>query len=143
MKKKGIIKDLENFELKHRIIFFLLVMFLTIVVIRSLVFIKNFNPSLFGFEFHHFDYGLILLIITILLLLFGKRKYNFYLFLAAISLGLIVDDVWFIRSNILDPGINETLIYNTTLLPAFIIFILVILVIILIHSFFSSKKKSR
>lgn len=141
MKKKGFFKNLENFESEHRITFFLLIMFLTIGFVRTLVLIRNFNPSLFGFEFHHFDYGIIILIITLLFILFGKRRDAYYLFFSALGLGLIVDDIWFIRSNIIDPEIHETIIYNSTIFPSVIISIVVILVILLVHKSFRSRRK--
>ena len=47
-------------------------------------------------------------------LLFGPPTKSLYLMFSAIGFGLVLDDLWFIRTNILDPGINEISVYNST-----------------------------
>ncbi|MBS3169467.1 hypothetical protein J4210_03205 [Candidatus Woesearchaeota archaeon] len=143
MKKKKIVSRISGYELHHRILSFVAVMLLTIAVVRLFVFIHNPNPIFLNFELHHFDYGLLLLLITALLLLFGKKNDGTYLLLSGIAFGLILDDLWFIRSNLLDPGINEVQIYNSTFLSVVVLSILIILVILLIDHFRGPKKNRR
>ncbi|MBI4152317.1 hypothetical protein HY495_01290 [Candidatus Woesearchaeota archaeon] len=141
MKKKKIISQISGYGLHHRILSFIAVMLLTIAVVRLFVFIHNPDLILWNFELHHFDYGLLLLLITTLLLLFGKKNDGLHLLLSGIAFGLILDDLWFIRSNILDPGINEIQIYSSTFLSVVVLSILTVLAILLINHFRGQKKK--
>lgn len=134
-----IISQLEKWELHHRIIAFIAVMFSTVAITRLAVFIQNPNPIFLNFEIHHFDYGIFLLLITCLLL-FGKPNLPIHLFTAGIAFGLIVDDLWFIRSNINDPGTNEVQIYNSTFLSVVILSMFVVFSILLINHFKKKKK---
>ncbi len=135
-----IITKLEKLELHHRIIAFIVIMILTIAITRLSVLVHNPNPLFFNFEIHHFDYGIFLLLITNLLLLFGKPNLPVHLFTAGIAFGLIIDDLWFIRSNINDPGINEVQIYNSTFLSVLILSIFIVLLVLLIDHFKKKKK---
>ncbi|MBI4980892.1 hypothetical protein HZC30_05035 [Candidatus Woesearchaeota archaeon] len=135
MKKIGWMHRLENFELHHKVLAFVGVMLLTILLTRIGVNFHNPNPVLLNFELHHFDYGLLLLLVTCLLLLFGKHKYLLYLLLAGISFGLIIDDIWFIRENINDPGINEVQVYNDTFPAVVVLSIGVVLIALVINHF--------
>ena len=130
MKIKEMIKDLEKFEIHHQIISFLIILIATILITRGIVYyVIDPNPSIFGLELHHFDYGLILLIITSLLLLFGKKHFRLYLLFLGISLGLIIDQLWFIREQV---GGNNPLIYNPSLTPVLILSIVIVLIALLI-----------
>ncbi len=132
------IKRLEHLELHHKLGFFLSVMFLTILVIRVGVQFYNPNPFIFGVELHHFDYGLFLLILTLLLSLFGSRRlYPLCLALAAFSLALVIDEANFIRVNVIENvGLVE---YNSTLVSVLIFLVVVAMVLYVIHSFFMGK----
>ena len=132
-------KKLSTLELHHRIITFVLVVCVTIIVTRAAVAVHDPNPKLFGFELHHFDYGLLLLFITNLLLLFGRTRYLLYLFLSAIAFGLVLDDLWFIRINTITSEKTETAIYNTTFSSVVVFVIAVILISMLINHF--TKKR--
>lgn len=134
-KLKEVIKKFEKFELHHKITSFLLVMFLTILCVRLYVFFHNPNVVLFNFELHHFDYGLLMLLITCLFLLFSNMNHLILLFSSGISFGLIIDDLWFIRSNINDPLINEISIYNSTFFSVIILSIFITFLIIMIDHF--------
>jgi len=116
---------------KHEILFVTFTILLTIVLTRFLAFIHNANPTIYNFELHHFDYGLILLIIVHLIVIFGKIPRLLYLSLSGIALGLIIDDYWFIRGNILDPSTNEMAIYHATF-PSIWIPLLIVVVVSLI-----------
>ncbi|MDO8517482.1 MAG: hypothetical protein Q7S33_05150 [Nanoarchaeota archaeon] len=137
---KEIEKDLNKLETKHGIIFFIIIMILTILITRGLVLIKDPHPILLGFEFHHFDYGLFLLILTNLSLLFGKIKYKPAIFLSAVATALIIDDLFFIRRNL-----NETNIYNSTfsLAIAFSLFIIILIFLVERYGNYKVKKAKR
>lgn len=135
-----IISKLEKLELHHRIIAFIVVMILTVAITRLSVFVHNPNPVFSNFEIHHFDYGIFLLLITNLLLLFGKPNLTIHLLTAGIAFGLIVDDLWFIRSNINDPGTNEVQVYNATFLSVIVLSMFIIFSILLINHFNKKKK---
>ena len=124
---KKIYRAIRKFSKEHEIITIILVLFITILVTRGTVLIKNANPTILNFEIHHFDYGLLLLIIVQMLIIFGKTNRTIYIILSGIALGLIIDDYWFIRSLILDPTIQEIPIYNATF-PSIWIPIIIILV---------------
>lgn len=115
-------------------------MILTIVITRLIVFMHNPNPTLFQFELHHFDYGVLLLLITSLLTLFGAKKYNIYLFMSAVATGLIVDDYWFIRKSVVENDLAQTQLYNATF-PSVVIFSVgIILALFFIHSITRRKE---
>ncbi len=136
--RKGIVKRFKEFELHHKILSFIVIMSITVLIIRIGVLIYNPNPVIGGFELHHFDYGMVLLFITTLLLLFGKKRELLYLILTGISFGMILDDLWFIRTDLSKAG-NQTLIYSSTL-PATLIILMIIIFIVLIISHFKKKK---
>lgn len=137
MNKEKIIEKIENFEFHHKVFFFIFIFIITIIYLRISTNIYNPNPIFFGFEFHHFDYGLIILILTSILLIFnpGKKRNLLYLFLISLSIGLIIDDLWFIRSIVSDPLSDEMIIYNATFSPSLLLAILLILIVLSINYF--------
>ncbi len=139
-KSKNILSEMEEFELQHRVLAFVIIMGLTILLARLLVQIWNPNPMLGGIEIHHFDYGLVLLFATTLLLLFGKKRYALYLVMAAISFGLILDDLFYILSTAAEINM-ETIVYNSTLPATLIVTMIVIFAILLINHFRNKGRK--
>lgn len=121
-----LLKEAEEFELKHRIISFILIVIITIALTRIIVSIKDPNPIIRGYELHHFYYGIILLMIISLSWLFGHKHYKIYLTLTAISIGLIIDQFLYVAG-----GFGNTQIYSSTLSSA-IVFASVIIIIIAI-----------
>ena len=141
-KKENFIEEVIEYKLHHRIMFFLFFLIITILLLRTLILIKNPNPTILGFELHHFDYGIILLIITTLLMLFGNRQDKIYLALCGISMGLIIDDLGFIRSQIIDPpATTEVLIYSATLPFTIIASIIIVLAITIIWHLIKKRKQ--
>jgi hypothetical protein len=126
-----------NFELKHKIIYFILVILATIAVTRIFVMIKDPNIFFMGYELHHFYYGVILLIITNMLMLFGKENFKAYLLLSAVSIGLIIDELSYVAG-----GFGNKTVYLSTL-PGAIIFAGVILLIIILINYFSYEKRKK
>lgn len=91
------LKQIEKFETHHKVAAFFTVMVLTVAFARIGTMFYDPNPVIFHLELHHFDYGVLLLITTSLLLLFGKRSSGLLLVLGAVAVGLIIDEYWFIR----------------------------------------------
>ncbi|MFH1802238.1 MAG: hypothetical protein ABH864_02180 [archaeon] len=113
-------------QTKKRVIYFISVLILTILITRGLVAIEDPNPIFMGFELHHFHYGIVLLILTNLAILFGNNHPRLYLNLSAISIGLIIDELVYIAGHI-----EGSVHYEATMRSAFI-FTLIITGIILI-----------
>jgi len=129
---------------KHKAIFFVLTIIFTILITRGLVLIHDPNPVIAGFEFHHFDYGLILLIFIFILVAFSKSIRNSYIFLGAIAIGLIADEFWFIRQNV---GLSKSpelqmAIYDSTFFSAIII-IIILVVIVATTSYIVNRKSKK
>ena len=141
---KKLRKEFEEITNPHKITFFLIIIILTIAITRLFViFIHNPNPTTLGFEIHHLDYGIALLMWTSLLIIFGKRKHLSHLILYGVSFGLIIDDIWFIRSNIVDPSSAiEVSIYNSTLLSAIILTGIIFTLSLIIWKLTKRKVKS-
>ncbi len=137
--EKGALKKVERFEVHHRILAFSAILVGTIIFTRLLVVFYNPNPILLHLEIHHFDYGILLILISTKLLLFGPKRYDYiYLFLTAIASGLIIDEYWFIRRSVVE-NTNQTQLYNSTF-PSVLI---LVLVGILTVFFINSTRKSR
>ena len=101
MPKEGVVKKAERWETHHRIAFFAIVILATIILTRVGVMIHNPNPTFLGMELHHFDYGILLLIIGTQLSLFGPRSFHtFYIILNGIASALIIDEYWIIRHGV-------------------------------------------
>lgn len=88
-------------KINHRneIWIFLLVIFITIFITRIGVLFYNPNPFIFGYELHHFHYGLIILILSDIFLLFNDRHREIKLFLSAVGIALVLDEFVFILGN--------------------------------------------
>lgn len=145
MPSGSIIKKAERFEAHHRIGVFAGILIVTILVIRGGVHFYDPNPKLFGIDLHHFDYGLVLLLISSQLSLFGPRRYgHVYLLLTGVATSLILDQYWLIRRGPDAAGTTPWQVYNTSLVSAGILLSGFILVMLFVHSFFSKKhSKSR
>mgnify|MGYP001586761227 CR=1 FL=1 len=100
----GTLKIIETFETRHKIISLLGIIIVTILVTRLLVLIVDLNWIIYGFEVHHFYYGLILLIIVSLTMLYQRTRFRFNLIFLGIALGLITDEFVFIGTQIRDNG---------------------------------------
>ena len=123
--KRGISKKIEEFEIKHKIILFILVIFLTIIITRIIVLVKDPNLIIKGYELHHFYYGIILLIISnpLFNIINANTCFNIYFLLSAISIGLITDEFLYVAG-----GFGNKNVYFSTL-PSAIAFSGIILLI--------------
>ncbi len=139
---KKFIDKFEKLEIHHRIIVFVSLICLTIVVTRIGIYIhiSDFDPKLFGFELHHFDYGVSLLIFSAILMLFERKRSWLQLPLIAVAIGLILDELWFIRENVIDFGRGQVDIYNNSLSSVIVLVIFVTLLVVLVNRFLGTKK---
>jgi len=133
--KKKRINKISKFENKHKIISFLIVLILTIVISRLITFLIDPNLTIASFELHHFHYGLILLIIMGILMLYQRGKFEINLILTAIAIGLIIDELYFISGKIRGP-----ITYSSTLTSVIIIGIILALVIEFIYYKIEKRK---
>jgi len=134
-KQEKIVEKAERFEIKHKILSFLIIMLLTIFIARFLVSITDINITIKGFELHHFYYGLILLIIVSLIILFKKGNFKLNLILVAIALGLIIDELIFVGTKLRGP-----IEYNSTFSSAIILVIITLLIIDFVFYILKKKK---
>lgn len=129
------LRRVGRFETHHRILFYSLVLIATIFLIRLVVQVYNPNPIFFTLELHHFDYGVILLLVTVKLILFGSQKYrNLYLLLAAISSALIIDGYLALRLAVVEVPDTPLEMYNGTIGPVAVIVVASTLAVLLIYS---------
>jgi hypothetical protein len=131
----GILRSLSRFEAHHRILFYSLVLIATVFLIRILVLVYNPNPVVFGIELHHVDYGALLLLVTVKMLLFGGKKlYNLSLFLAALGTALVIDGYLALRLSVVEPVDAPLEVYNSTIGGVAVIVAASTLALLLIHS---------
>ena len=131
---KRLIQKLTKFEVKHKIISFLIILIVTILITRITTSFFDPNIIIKNFELHHFHYGLILLIITSLMMLYKKGNFKIFLPLTAISIGLIIDELLFVSGKIHGP-----IEYSSTFPSVIILAIIIILIIEAIY-YYKSKK---
>jgi len=122
-----ITEKIKKLETKHKLISFISIIFVTIIITRASLGIKDVDLIIKGFELHHFYYGITLLILTIILLLFTKKHYAIYLTLAAISIGLILDEFLYVSN-----GFGNYEIYVSTFPSATILAIIISIITIFI-----------
>lgn len=118
---KKLKNPLENPEVHHKILLFWLTMIISVLITRLIVFVHNPNPVFFNFELHHFDYGIMCLLLNTFFMIFGIKHDSLHITLAGFATGMIVDDYWFIRKSVVENDAIQTQLYNATL-PAAIIF---------------------
>lgn len=134
-------KKLGRFETHHRILFYSMCLLTTIILMRVGVQIYNPNPVLFHLELHHFDYGVILLLVTAILLLFGSRKFkNLYLLMAAVSSAMIIDGYLALRLTVVESHELQLATYNGTIGPVVVIVVVVTLAVLFINSLANRKR---
>jgi len=116
-----IVRKIEKWEIHHKVAFFNFIVGGTIFIVRGGVQFYNPYPSFLNFELHHFDYGMVLLLITCLLLLFHRRTSHLYLIMAGVAFGLILDELWFVRGNLAKEAELDISYYNATLFSALVL----------------------
>jgi len=136
MIRKSFIRTLGDFELKHKITSFIAIIILTFVVTRTITLFNDPNIFLKGYELHHFYFGVALLILVSVLLIFSKKRHLFYLTLSAFSIGLILDEFLFIMGKV-----RSEVSYSSTFLPSFLVIFILCLMVLLISIYFSKRRK--
>ncbi len=126
---------INQFINSHKIISFLIIILTTIILTRLITPIHDPNIIIKGFELHHFYYGITLLIISNILMLYKRSNFQTNILLSGISIGLIIDELIFIGKNI--PN-NQ---YPSTWPSAIIAIIIVLLITEFI--FYKMKKQSK
>lgn len=134
--RKSVIERIKDFEIKHKIISFLIVLILTIIITRIIVAIFDPNFAIKGFEIHHFYYGLVLLIIVSLMMLYRKGGFPLHLILVAMSIGLIIDEFIFILTKV-----RGVITYTSTFSSAIIAIIIIMLIVEFIYWKLGKNKK--
>ncbi len=143
MAQESIITKATRWETHHRIAAFSLVLILSILATRLVVFIHDPNPVLFGLELHHFDYGILILLIVSQLSLFGPRKLrDFYIFLTAIASGFILDEYWIIRHGVARAA-TRAQEYNSTMFSVMILATVAVLATLFVSSVLRHRKNRR
>jgi len=90
---KNPLKKLENCCNKYPLTLFIIVLFLSLIISRWIGISLNIHPSVSSFRLHHFYYGLFLLSLSAILLIFSKLNKTILSILTAISLGMIIDEL--------------------------------------------------
>ncbi len=113
---------LKKITEEHKIISFVTVLITTILVIRIMTAIRDPTYIIQNIELHHFYYGIIIIIISNILMLYRRSNFQTNLLLSGIAIGLIIDELIFVMGKL--P--NEK--YFSTW-PSVIILIVIILLI--------------
>ena len=125
---------MKDFTEKHKIISLIAVITLVILITRLLTGITDPNIIIKGFELHHFHYGLIILIISNIMMLYQRGTFRLNLVLTGIGLGLIIDEFMFITGKV-----RGSIEYTSTFPSA--IFITILLLLIAEFIFYYNKNK--
>ena len=130
-------KKRSDFLIKHRVIALLIILTITLLFSRMIVNVINPNPTIKGYEIHHFHYGLLLLIIVSLLMLYKKGPFKIHLILTGVSLGLILDEIIFISGKVV-----EKVTYTSTFSETIILMILFALCVETMYYIHSKYQKN-
>lgn len=134
------LKKVSRFETHHRILFFVAVLVATVVILRTGIQFWNPNPTFLGFELHHFDYGVMLLLLASKFLLFGSERYkNWYLVLAAVGTAFVIDGYFALRFSVVENHDAQVTLYNSTIGFVILSLILVTLLALFIRSLLSKR----
>ena len=129
---------------KRTLIIFSLAFIIPIIFFRIFVFLlcaEDYCPiaqSITGLTIHHFHFGMLLLLIAILLLVFFKKN-DYTIGLTGLGLGITLDQ--FVPSLLLQTGrAEEVAVYFDSLFGTIILAVLVIALSIIIYFINSDKK---
>jgi hypothetical protein len=115
--------DEKRFDYRHRIVSLVGIILLTIFISRIATFFTDPNFFFGLLELHHFYYGLFLLIVTSVSMLYRRGTFRTHLILTGISIGLILDELEFIMGKV-----RGEIEYTSTLKSSFILVIILLLV---------------
>lgn len=142
MSKRGIIQKAERFEVHHRILVFAGILILVVLGIRVGVHFYDPHPKLFGMDLHHFDFGLLLLLVSSQISLFGPKKYHYvYFLMTAVATALILDQYWLVRRGPDPAGATPTDIYNISLISAAALVTGCLLTMLFVHAIIAKRRR--
>jgi len=121
---------------KHKAIWYIVVILISIAIARLTVLFYDPTPVILGFEIHHFDYGLIILLIITSMMLLKKKISSLDITISAIAMGMILDEVGFLRLNLLE----NVMVYGQTLSTTIITAIIFLVAILLLIKLFNKNK---
>ena len=134
--KKPNIKN--PFQIKNKNYIFIGVLILTIIITRILTHYKDIDLMLFGYELHHFYYGVTLLVIVVIAILFGNFHKKLYLILSAVGLGLIADEFLFILG-----GYRNSEYPSTITHMIYVVAVILIILVIILYDFIGKIKQKK
>ena len=126
---------MTSFQKRHKIISLIAIIVVTILITRIAISITDPNIIIKGFELHHFHYGLILLIIASLIMLYQRGTFTLNLLLTGIALGLIIDEFMFITGKV-----RGAIEYTSTFPSAIMITIIILLIAECVFYYHRNKK---
>jgi len=126
---------IKKFAENHKIISFLIILIATITITRILTIIQDPNVIIRGFELHHFYYGLTILIIASILMLYRRSNFQTNIMLTGIAIGLIIDELIFVMGKMPNGQYFSTW-------PSVIVLVIIIL-LITEFIFYKTKKKKQ
>jgi hypothetical protein len=130
--------DKNKFKVRNKEIKFVMILLLTIVVTRIITDYKDLDLRILGYELHHFYYGLALLIIINLAMLFGRHHPRLYTYLSAFALGLVADELLFIMGGYLNHEYPSTFTHSI-----FIMIVIISILAIIIYDFLGIIKERK
>mgnify|MGYP001577444357 CR=1 FL=1 len=122
---------------------FVISLILSILIVRMLVSLffterTEVFRSISGLSFHHFHYGILLLMLSMFFMLFFKETKLIVIF-AGVGNGLIIDS--FIPSLLLKTDrVNEISAYNAGLFPTLVLVIVAVIIILFKNNLFRHTK---
>ena len=126
MTSNNMLNKIKKVYNKYSITSFILVLFISLFISRWLGIHSGIHPSLSHFRLHHFYYGLLLLIISKILLIFRDIDKRAASILTAISLGMIFDELILVFT--LDQAQYTWSSFPQAILITFIFSLLVVLI---------------
>jgi len=120
---------------RNKAILFSVIFLLTISIARISAFIKPSGVSIFGLRMHHFEYGIIILILISFIRIFKKINAKTLLVISGIAAGLIIDELFFVVL-----GVKNVQQYYSTLLPTTILALIITIIILAINTKDTKRK---
>ena len=111
-------------------------MILTILIIRILIGVNDLDIKIFGYELHHFYYGITLIVIINIAMIFGRFHPKLYLVLSAIGIGLVADEFLFILG-----GYRNAEYPSTVTHTIFTVVVISTILGIILYDFIGRRKK--
>jgi len=99
-------------NIKKKLGLFVAVLIGTVFITRVLTYYTDLDLFIFGYELHHFYYGVVLLLLLNITLLFGGAHPKVYTVLSAFAIGLVSDEFLFIMGGFRNNEYPSTLTHS-------------------------------